>query len=367
MTTRAVTYWISAATVAAVIGTAALAGATHHDAITGSGSVAEAAPGGGQAPSNPNISMPRRTTTGTTSATSTQQAGIVTVVSALKYQQAESAGTGMILNSDGEILTNNHVIDGATSTRVTVESTGRTYRADVVGTDPTDDVAVLQMRNASGLTTAKIGDSSGVSVGDAVIGVGNAGGTGALTASSGSITALHKSITASDGSGQDSERLSGLIAIDAPIISGDSGGPLYNSAGQIIGMDTAASANRVQTAAYAIPIDQATAIAAEIERGVETTSIHIGYPGFLGIGTAIDNTTKGVGVANVLPGGPAARAGMIQGVVITRVGGKAVHSGTALRALLSTYDPGTSVRVIWIDPGGKRHASNVTLATGPAD
>jgi S1-C subfamily serine protease len=362
MTTRAVTYWISAATVAAIIGTAALAGATH-DAITGTGSLAEALPG--QTPINPNITIPgRTTTTGSGTATATQQTGIVTVVSVLKYQQAESAGTGMILTSDGEILTNNHVIDGATSTKVTVQSTGQTYRADVVGTDPSDDVAVLQVRNVSGLTTAKVGDSSGISVGDAVVGVGNAGGTGRLTAASGSITALGKSITASDD-GANAERLTGLIEIDAQIISGDSGGPLYDSAGQIIGMDTAASANRVQASAYAIPIDRATQIAAEIERGVETTSIHIGYPGFLGIGTATANV--GVGVANVLPGGPAARAGITQGAAIIRVGGKAVHNGDALRSLLATYDPGTTVRVIWDDPGAQRHVSNITLATGPAD
>jgi S1-C subfamily serine protease len=363
MRTRAVTYWISAATVAAVIGTAALAGASHPDTITGAGSVAAALPG--ESPGGPNVSDPQQTGTGTGTASATEQVGIVTVVSVLKYQEAESAGTGMVLTSDGEVLTNNHVIDGATSTKVTVESTGQTYAADLVGTDPSDDVAVLQLRNASGLTTAKIGDSSGVSVGDGVVGVGNAGGTGALTASSGSITALRKSITASDGSSQDAERLSGLFEIDAPIISGDSGGPLYNSAGQIIGMDTAASSNRIQTAAYAIPIDHATEIAAEIERGVETTSIHIGYPGFLGIGTA--TATGGVAVANVLPGGPAARAGMTQGAVITRVDGKAVRSGDALRSLLGTYDPGNTVRVIWVDPGGQRHASNVTLATGPAD
>ena len=122
------------------------------------------------------------------------------IVSVLAYQRAESAGTGMILTSNGEILTNNHVVNGATSITVTVASTGKSYRADVVGTDPTDDVAVIQLRNASGLTTAKVGDSSGVKVGDAVVGVGNAGGTGTLRASAGAVTALNQSITATDES-----------------------------------------------------------------------------------------------------------------------------------------------------------------------
>ena len=101
-------------------------------------------------------------------------------MSVLGYQNAEGAGTGMVLTSNGEILTNNHVVNGATSITVTVASTGKSYRADVVGTDPTDDVAVISLRNASGLKTAKIGDSSGVAVGDSIVGVGNAGGTGTL-------------------------------------------------------------------------------------------------------------------------------------------------------------------------------------------
>jgi S1-C subfamily serine protease len=316
-------------------------------------------------PDRRDMSNPNQGQIGTAAATSAQQTGIVTVVSVLRYQQAESAGTGMILTSNGEILTNNHVIDGATRTTVTVESTGQSYRADVVGTDPTDDVAVLQLRNASGLTTASVGDSSGVSVGDAIVGVGNAGGSGSLTASTGSVTALNQSITASDGTGQSSEKLSGLIEIDAPIISGDSGGPLYDSAGQIVGMNTAASSGRVQNAAYAIPIDHATSIAQQIESGVETTAIHIGYPGFLGIGTM--SATGGVGVQSVLPGGPAAKAGISYGSVITAIDGKQVRSGQALRTLLNTYDPGSSVSVVWTDQRGQRHTGNVTLATGPAD
>ena len=112
-------------------------------------------------------------------ATSAQSVGVVDIDTVLKYQGAQAAGTGIVLTSSGVILTNNHVIDGATSISVTVVSTGATYTATVVGDDPTQDVAVLQLQNASGLKTAKLGDSNGVSVGEAVTGVGNAGGVGA--------------------------------------------------------------------------------------------------------------------------------------------------------------------------------------------
>jgi S1-C subfamily serine protease len=363
MTLNARSYTIAAVTVAALIGAAAVAG-SQTQTIAGIGSAVGSVPTTVQ-PDRRDMSNPNQGRTGTATVTAAEQTGIVTVVSVLGYQQAESAGTGMILTSNGEVLTNNHVIDGATRTTVTIESTGQSYRADVVGTDPTDDVAVLQLRSASGLTTASVGDSSGVSVGDAIVGVGNAGGTGALTASTGSVTALNQSITASDGSGQNAEKLSGLIEIDAPIISGDSGGPLYNSTGQIVGMNTAASSGRVQNAAYAIPIDHATGIAQQIESGIETTSIHIGYPGFLGIGTM--TATGGVGIQSVLPDGPAAKAGISAGSVITSIDGKKVRSGQALRALLGTHDPGSSVSVVWTDPRGQQHTGTVTLATGPAD
>lgn len=306
------------------------------------------------------------TSTSASLATAAQQMGIVTVVSVLAYQRAESAGTGMILSSDGEILTNNHVINGATSITVTVASTGKSYRADVVGTDPSDDVAVLQLRNASGLTTAKIGDSSDVAVGDAVVGVGNAGGTGRLQASPGAVTALNQSITATDESGQGGERLTGLIEINAAIISGDSGGPLYDAKGEIVGMDTAASANRaVTSSAYAIPIDNAVKIADKIESGVETGKIHIGLPAFLGVGVGAGGT-QGAAVTTLLDG-PAGDAGITEGSTITAIDGKQVTSADTLKSTLAKYEPGNRISVTWTDPAGSSHTATVKLATGPAD
>jgi S1-C subfamily serine protease len=314
-----------------------------------------------------------------TTATAAQQVGIVNVNTVLKYQGAQAAGTGMILNSNGEVLTNNHVVDGATSISVTVPSTGKSYTATVVGTDPTDDVAVIQLQNASGLQTAKLGDSSKVSVGDAVTGVGNAGGTGTLTQASGTVEALNQSLTATDDNGQNAEQLTGMIESNAPIQAGDSGGPLYNSNGEVVGMDTAAeAASQSSTAsqAYSIPIDKALNIAHEIESGVDNSTIHQGYPGFLGVSIA-DSSANGFGnsgssvsgaqIQSVVDGSPAAGAGLAAGDVITTVNGTAVSSATDLHRALADDKPGTKVTITWTDTSGQSHSASVTLATGPAD
>ncbi len=176
----------------------------------------------------------------------TASPGLVDVNSTLGYEGASGAGTGIVLTSTGEILTNNHVIDGATSISVTDVGNGKTYKATVVGYDKSHDIAVLQLQGASGLKTAKIGDSSKATVGESVVAIGNAGGTGGTpSAAGGSIIALNQQITASDELGGASEQLTGLIEVNADVQPGDSGGSLVNSAGQVIGIDTAASgANR---------------------------------------------------------------------------------------------------------------------------
>jgi len=301
--------------------------------------------------------------TGTT-ATAAQSVGIVEITTVLQYQNAQAAGTGMVLTSDGEVLTNNHVVDGATSVTVTVASTGRSYPATVVGTDPTDDVAVLQLSNASGLQTARLSGTA-ARVGEAVTGVGNAGGTGSLTAAAGSVTALGQTITASDENGGNSEQLSGLIQTDAAIQAGDSGGPLFDTAtGRVIGMDTAASSGGASQG-YAIPIATAEEIARQIESGVDNATIHQGYPGFLGV--SVQDGTDGAGVAGVLSGGPAAQAGITAGDVITAVGGSTVGSADDLSTALAGYGPGDRVRVTWVDTSGAAQSATVTLTTGPAD
>src|SRR5215469_6360002 len=167
---------------------------------------------------------------------------LVDVTSTLGYQGATAKGTGIVLSSDGYILTNNHVINGATSVTVTDVGNGKTYRATVVGYDASHDIAVLKASGAAGLTTASLGDSSTVAVGNTVVALGNAGGVdGTPSVAQGSVTALNQSITASDEGSATSEQLSGLIESNANIQAGDSGGSLVNSHGQVIGVDTAAS------------------------------------------------------------------------------------------------------------------------------
>ena len=236
----------------------------------------------------------------------------------------------------------------------------------MVGHDQTHDIALLQLKSASGLTTADIDDDT-VSVGDAVTAVGNAGGTGGTpSAVSGTITALDQSITATDESGGDAEQLTGLLETDADVEAGDSGGPLYDTAsGEIVGMDTAASSGG-DVVGYAIPISTALSIAQQIVGGVDDATIHQGYPAFLGVSLNPAGAT-GAAVAGVLSGGPAEQAGLAAGDVITAVDGTAVGSADDLGSVLAGHDPGDSVAVAWTDAAGAAHTAQVTLATGPAD
>ncbi|OUE23236.1 Periplasmic pH-dependent serine endoprotease DegQ precursor [Clavibacter michiganensis] len=298
-------------------------------------------------------------------ASAEQIAGVVTVDSALTYENAAGAGTGIILSSDGTILTNNHVVSGATSIRVTVESTGKAYVAKVVGTDATNDVAVLKLEGASGLTPAKI-DTDGVQVGEAVTGVGNAGGTGTLTAASGSVTALGQSVTTQSEGTAAGETLTDLIQTDAPIVSGDSGGPLKDADGEVVGIDTAASSGSADITGFAIPIDRAMSIAKQIESGVESGTVKIGYPAFLGVLLANQpGTVAGAPLSGVVDGSGAAKAGLAQGDVVTSVDGKPVSSASELSTAVSGHKPGDRVKLGWTTAAGAQKTAEVTLTEGP--
>ena len=228
--------------------------------------------------------------------------GLVDVVTTLGYQSGKAAGTGMVLTSTGEVLTNNHVVDGATSIKATDIGNGRTYTATVVGYDKTHDVAVLQLQNASGLQTVTL-SSAGAQSGQKVVALGNALGKGGTpSVVSGRITGLGQSITASDQGAGDSEQLTGMISHNAPIQPGDSGGPLVNTEGEVIGMNTAASdssssgspsqSSQAQTAtqAFAIPVTRASSIAGQIEAGTPSSTVHIGATAFLGVETSPSGT-----------------------------------------------------------------------------
>jgi S1-C subfamily serine protease len=201
---------------------------------------------GGSTPAG-NATATSKTMLTTSQIASRVDPGLVDVTSTLGLEGATAMGTGIVLTSNGEILTNNHVVNGATSVSVRDIGNNKTYKATVVGYDESHDVAVLQLSGASGLTTATTGNSSAVKVGDNVVGLGNAGGAGGTpSVAPGTVTALNQSITASDEGSGSSEQLSGLLETNANIQPGDSGGPLVNSYGQIIGMDTAASSSGSQ-------------------------------------------------------------------------------------------------------------------------
>jgi S1-C subfamily serine protease len=319
---------------------------------------------------------------------------LVDIVSTNGTTGSVSAGTGIVLTSNGEVLTNNHVIRGATSLKVTDVGNGKTYTATVVGYDASDDVAVIQLQNASGLTTASLGDSSSVQTGDRVTALGNAGGKGGTpSVASGTVTDLDQSITAADEGSGVSEQLTGLIQTNADIQPGDSGGALVNDHGQVIGMNTAAStgfqfqdqSQGSQEQAYAIPIDKAESIASQIESGNGSSTVHIGDTAFLGIETTGSSSGSGsdgfggfggfggsgdqgtgVTIAGALSGSPAASAGLTGGDTITSVGGQSVSSATDIQQVLVKYHPGDKISVEWTDQSGQSQSATVTLTSGPA-
>jgi S1-C subfamily serine protease len=296
---------------------------------------------------------------------------VVDVNTVLGYQNGRAAGTGIVISSAGLVLTNNHVISGATSISVTQVTNGATYKATVVGYDRTEDIAVIKLTGASGLPTAAIGDSDKLGVGDGVVAIGNAGGTGGAPAVvDGTVTALNRSITASDESTGSSEQLTGLIEVAANIEAGDSGGPLVNAGAQVVGINTAASVGFHYQATggtgYAIPINQAMAIGDQITGGKASDKVHIGETAFLGVSVRSGNGTGGAAVTQVLSGSPAEEAGLSAGDVITSVDGAAVDTASALTQLLDGHHPGDRVRVGWTSASGGAHSATVTLASGPA-
>jgi S1-C subfamily serine protease len=253
------------------------------------------------------------------------------------------------------------VVEGATKLRVTVMSTGATYTATVVGTDAKDDVAVLQLQDASGLQTVTP-DDDGISTGDSVTAVGDAGGdTATFTAAAGKVLAQDQDITTSSQPGHPGEKLRGLIKISSDVMSGDSGGATYDDEGEVVGMTTAASSGTSDVVGYAIPIAKVLSIAGDLETGTQNTRYEYGSPAFLGLGLSGTGTRVGA----VYPGTPAARAGLTPGDAVTRIGTTRVHTAKQLRNAVRSFAPGDRVRIAWTDAGGASHSASVTLMTGP--
>ena len=338
--------------------------------------------------------------------------GLVIINTTLQYSSETAAATGMVISPDGLVLTNNHVIEDSTSITAHTAN-GHKYQAKVVGYDVTGDIALIQLQGASGLTTIPRGDSNSVKTGDSVVALGNAEGQNAIVPAAGQVTALNQTITAGDQGGTISrETLRNMIQTNANIVSGDSGGPLANSAGQVIGMDTAGNdggfAVQQDSSGYAIPIDNALAVAQQIEQGQASSTVTIGYPPFMGVyigqGSNSDpqaqaeqqnggngfggfggngnqncytsdrNLTPPSNIANVnsgtlilgtICGGPAMAAGMTAGSVITAVNGQAIGSPDSLTGMVSKFKPGTTIEVTWVSPSGQRSTSSITLTAGP--
>jgi S1-C subfamily serine protease len=339
--------------------------------------------------------------------------GLVEITSTLTYASETAEGTGMILSPSGLVLTNNHVIDGATDVKVSLaDDASQTYTARVVGEDSVHDVALLQLTRASNLATVSFGNSSQVRVGTPVLALGDAEGRGRVTPAQGDISGLDRSIQASDEGSNTIEDLNHMLETNAQIQQGDSGGALANSAGQVIGMITAASTGPGGqpggTMGFAIPINTALAIARQIADDRPTSTVYIGLPGFLGVEVAQSNSTNprrqaaderqadsnqgaarggpacvadgqepsvpraiapvgtGALILGVLCGTAAQSKGLTPGEVIIAVDGQAITTPNSLTAITARYHPGNVVSVVWEAANGSRHTARIVLGKGPA-
>lgn len=286
----------------------------------------------------------------------------------INYQRATGAGTGIVLDPGGTVLTNFHVVQGADRIVGTVQ--GRPYQADLVGYDRNRDIAVLQLRGADGVPVASLGDSSQLAPGDPVVALGNADGSGSpLTREAGQVVGFGRTINAQDELTGSSEQATGLIEFAAPVRAGDSGGPVVNTAGQVVGVTTAATVNfRMDPggSGFAIPINDALATANQIRSRTPTDTVHIGPPTLLGVGVNGRNQSEslpGVILFEVLSGGPAERAGLHDGDVLLSIDGVQLNSANALTDILDRHYPGDVIDLTWIDRAGQQLNGKATLSS----
>lgn len=289
---------------------------------------------------------------------------VVRLDTELDYQNAIGVGTGIVLDPGGQVLTNFHVVQGADRIHATVA--GRSYPAELVGYDRGHDVAVLQLLGAAGLPTAPIGDSSQLVEGEPVVALGNASGSGSpLTREVGNVTGFGRIVNAEDALTGSSDELTGLIEFAAPVRAGDSGGPVVNGAGQVVGLTTAATVNfRLGPGGegFAIPINDAMAVAGQIRSRVPSASVHIGPPVLLGVGVRTGpRQVPGVLIIEVMRGGPADLAGLRGGDVLTVLDGTPLDSATTLTYVLDRHYPGDVIDLTWIDAIGQERTGKATL------
>jgi S1-C subfamily serine protease len=400
---------------AAGLGTAAAVGLTSHPATPVTGVSSHQVPG-------PQNDVSGSGSLRTSAVAAKVDPGVVDIDALIAYSGGTSSeGTGMVISPDGLILTNNHVIDGSNSihVRAAVAHGGKEYTATVVGYDSTHDVALLKISGATALKPVSVGNSAQVKLGTPVVALGNAEGQGGLPrAAAGIINSLNKTISPTDESTGATENLHNMLQTNAEVVSGDSGGPLANAAGQVIGMTTA-NASSSQSASsvlgYAIPINTALTVAHQIAAGQASSSVQIGLPGFLGVlvpesnssspaqqaaqqrqqerqsepgtgssgsgsgsgGCVLDNSdtsvpgsiapaSSGALVDGVLCGTPAVTAGLVNGDVIISVNGQAVTNPASLTQSVSGLHPGTKVKLDWETAAGRHRTGTVALGKAPA-
>ena len=297
--------------------------------------------------------------------------------------QQQDEGTGIIISADGLIVTNRHVVPaGTTSVNVTL-SDGTTYtNVQVVGrTSESDslDIAFLKIQDTKGkkLVPASLGDSSKVQVGDAVVAIGNALGQFQNTVTTGIISGYGRSVQASDSTGSSTENLEDMFQTDAAINEGNSGGPLVNMDGQVIGINTAIAGD-AQNIGFSIPINDVAGLIKSVEQSGKLERPYLGvvyvpitadlasqYHLSVQNGAWIPGSSI-VGQASVISGGPADKAGIKEGDIITKFNGTAVNQNTSLNSLLDQKSVGDSV-TLTIMRGSKQLTITLTLGAAPTN
>jgi putative serine protease PepD len=275
------------------------------------------------------------------------------------------AGTGMVISPDGLILTNAHVVNGATSIKVKFVDDPTEWSADVISIDPNADVAFIRVRGGKNFPTVTLGTSSRLQVGDDVVAIGNALALkGGPTVTEGIVSATGRRLDTDQGGTIDN-----AIQTDAAINPGNSGGPLVNSNGEVVGMNTAI-AGEAQNIGFAIPIDSIKSRVADAKAGKQPPA-----HGFLGVSSeTLDQQTadalgisarNGAVLVQVNPGSPAADAGLQRGDVITKVDGKSVTSNSDVSRAIGNHKPGDKVTITYVR-GTETHNTSATLGSAPS-
>lgn len=325
-------------------------------------------PGGGSSSSAPGSAIPEDEQ-GRLSTASPLAAGVVLLF--VSSDTGSGAGSGMIVDSSGIVVTNYHVVEATSEVTVTLATTGKSYPATVLGADATNDIAVLQLKGASRLDTVKFDDDT-LALGDQVSAVGNANGQGFLSRANGVVTDLATTVRVSDETSPwGASTLRDVIQTTAPAVPGDSGGPMFDAEGEVVGMTSAGTATDSRTPAadrvsYAITIQKVSDTIDLVRSRTPTSTLRIGPKPYLGISVSTSRDTgPGATVVSVTIDGPADRAGVQTGDVITSLGGATVSSAGDIAQTLARYSPGDSIAISWSDTSGQTHQTTLQLGTSP--